>query len=169
MLWKNCFRGGISLQAQISYLRERHFERSRCKVFQPNIGCSVMVCLCMRLPFWWCASRSCSRFLAPLSPKCVLKVQCHVSIFGFWKRVFDCGILFWMRVLSFQCSSLRYQKLSWQLLRGWCFWWGTRSQEGKRFCFCSCISFRWMPLLKRSTTRIEHFFTATTSPSLFRL
>ena len=51
LLRKTCFCGGISLPAQISCLRGRHFERSRYKVFQLNIGCSEMVCLCMRLPF----------------------------------------------------------------------------------------------------------------------
>ena len=51
LLPKTCFHGSISLPAQISCLRGRHFERSRYKVFQLNIGCSEMVCLCMRLPF----------------------------------------------------------------------------------------------------------------------
>ena len=45
------YHGGISLPAQISCLRGRHFEWSRYKAFQLNIGCSGMVCLCMRLPF----------------------------------------------------------------------------------------------------------------------
>ena len=51
LLRKTCFRGGISLPARISCLRGRHFELSRYRVFQLNIGCSEMVCLCMRLPF----------------------------------------------------------------------------------------------------------------------
>ena len=37
------------LPAQISCLRQRHFELSGYKVSQLNIGCSEMVCLCMLL------------------------------------------------------------------------------------------------------------------------
>ena len=48
---RTCFRGGFALLVQISCFRERHFELSRYRVFQLNIGCSEMVCLCMHLPF----------------------------------------------------------------------------------------------------------------------